>query len=413
MSNSNPFGNFDPAQWMDQAGDAWQQWQEQYAQWARMTGSPAAAGNPFAGFAPSPFGASAFGGASPFGASPFGGAMPGGFGTGAGMPFGFGAAFAPRDPLQDAMRQFSGQGAQWLAGLQQMASEFLDKAPDAKAIRAQWQQWLEQAGGDGFNRMFSAMQQFNHQDFSVWLNQVQPVLDWMRAQAGGTGDMPAFGFMREHQERWQQLARFVQEYRDAAAQFSTLLGTVNTDALDRFEAALETRREQGNVIESTRALFDVWVDAAEAAFEEAALGDEYRAAYGDLVNTQMRVRLAVQSEIERATAAFGIPGRTEIDAAYRKLTILEREVRQLKDALRQSGEPIAAPTVTAVKKATRKVAKKPTKTAKKKPTKTATKKVAKNVATKVAKKSVVKRVAKKAVKKTVSKKAAVRKTTRR
>lgn len=407
MSNSNPFGNFDPAQWMEQAGSAWQQWQEQYAQWSRMTGSPAAS-NPFAGFGASPFGA----------ASPFGGAMPGGFGMGGGMPFGFGAAFAPRDPLQDAMRQFGGQGAQWLAGLQQMASEFLDKAPSAKAIREQWEQWLEQVGGDGFNRMFSAMQQFNHQDFSVWLTQVQPVLDWMRAQAGGTGDVPAFGFMREHQERWQQLARFVQEYRDAAAQFSTLLGTINTDALDRFESALETRREQGKVIESTRALFDVWVDAAEAAFEEAALGDEYRAAYGDLVNSQMRVRLAVQSEIERATAAFGIPGRTEIDAAYRKLTMLEREVRNLKDALRTGSVAAAVSTAgaSAVKvatKATRKAVKEAAKKAVKKAAKKVAKSVAKKATKKVAKKAATKSVAKKAAKKTASKKATARKTTRR
>lgn len=402
MSNSNPFGNFDPAQWMEQAGSAWQQWQEQYSQWSRMTGSPAAS-NPFAGFGASPFGA----------ASPFGGAMPGGFGMGGGMPFGFGAAVAPRDPLQDAMRQFGGQGAQWLASLQQMASEFLDKAPSAKAIREQWEQWLEQAGGDGFNRMFSAMQQFNHQDFSVWLTQVQPVLDWMRAQAGGTGDVPAFGFMREHQERWQQLARFVQEYRDAAAQFSTLLGTINTDALDRFESALEARREQGKVIESTRALFDVWVDAAEAAFEEAALGDEYRAAYGDLVNSQMRVRLAVQSEIERATAAFGIPGRTEIDAAYRKLTMLEREVRNLKDALRTGLVATGAPVAKVAKKATRKVAKKAAKKAVKKAAKKVAKSVAKKATKKVAKKAATKSVAKKAAKKTASKKATARKTTRR
>ncbi len=408
MSNSNPFGNFDPAQWMEQAGSAWQQWQEQYAQWSRMTGSPTAP-NPFAGFGASPFGA----------ASPFGGAMPGGFGMGSGMPFGFGAAFAPRDPLQDAMRQFGGQGAQWLASLQQMASEFLDKAPSAKAIREQWEQWLEQAGGDGFNRMFSAMQQFNHQDFSVWLTQVQPVLDWMRAQAGGAGDVPAFGFMREHQERWQQLARFVQEYRDAAAQFSTLLGTINTDALDRFESALEARREQGKVIESTRALFDVWVDAAEAAFEEAALGDEYRAAYGDLVNSQMRVRLAVQSEIERATAAFGIPGRTEIDAAYRKLTMLEREVRNLRDALRTGSVPTAAvstagaPPAKVATKAMRKAVKKAAKKAVKKAAKKVAKSVAKKATKKVAKKAATKSVAKKAAKKTVSKKATARKTTRR
>ena len=45
----------------------------------------------------------------------------------------------------------------------------------------------------------------------------------------------------------------------------------------------------------------------------------------------MRVRAAMQREVELACAQWGIPGRAEIDAAHRKSADMERELRRLRD----------------------------------------------------------------------------------
>ena len=47
----------------------------------------------------------------------------------------------------------------------------------------------------------------------------------------------------------------------------------------------------------------------------------------------MRLRAAVQGEVEHATAQLGMPTRTEIDAAHRKIVQLERELRRLRDRM--------------------------------------------------------------------------------
>ena len=41
---------------------------------------------------------------------------------------------------------------------------------------------------------------------------------------------------------------------------------------------------------SARALFDLWIDAAEEAYAQVALSPEFREVYGAYVNAQMRLR---------------------------------------------------------------------------------------------------------------------------
>lgn len=374
MAKNNPFEAFDPQELMSQSRQFWENWQQQMMQLAQSATGGSRPANPWAP------------------QNPFAQVTD---------PFGFASAFQPRNPLQDAMDQVNSTSAQWLSKMQELASHFIDQAPSATDIRKQWESMFEGAGIDGFNQVFNVMQNAGHQDFSAWLDQVQPFLAMFRISPDASLDVPAFGLMREHQERWQQLTKWVEEYRDAASNFAVLLGQINQDAMSQFETNLEDRRLQGKVIDSTRALFDVWVDAAESAYEKTALSQEYRQAYGEMVNAQMRVRLAVQNEIERVTAAIGIPGRSEIDAAYRKITQLDREVRRLRDAmLDQVGDAVVETVASfaddmpaprkkkAAKKAARKVAKKAAKkVAKKAPArKVAAKKAAKKAVRKVAKK---------------------------
>jgi hypothetical protein len=60
---------------------------------------------------------------------------------------------------------------------------------------------------------------------------------------------------------------------------------------------------------------------------------EFRSAYGDLVNAQSRMRTGVQGEVERTTGMFGMPTRTEVNSSHKKVTQLERDLRELKERL--------------------------------------------------------------------------------
>jgi BMFP domain-containing protein YqiC len=108
-----------------------------------------------------------------------------------------------------------------------------------------------------------------------------------------------------------------------------------------FEDKLRERAQPGQQLTSARALFDLWIDAAEEAYAEIALSPEFRSAYGALVNAQMRVRQGVQREVEQAAAQVGMPTRTEIDAAHRRIAELERALRRMRDGADVA--PAAAP----------------------------------------------------------------------
>src|SRR5690606_32979112 len=91
-----------------------------------------------------------------------------------------------------------------------------------------------------------------------------------------------------------------------------------------------------------RALFDLWVDAAEDAYAKIALSREFQEAYGKLVDAQMRVRRGVQRAVEQASAVFGMPTRTELAGAHRRIVALQRQLRGPQDDMGAASGPATA-----------------------------------------------------------------------
>jgi hypothetical protein len=105
----------------------------------------------------------------------------------------------------------------------------------------------------------------------------------------------------------------------------------------RFERMLGEHDAPGKRLESARALFDLWIDAAEEAWAEIALSDEYRHVYAQMTNALMRLRLGLQREVEQFGALLGMPGRGELDALHRKVADLERTLHAAR-----RGKPVQA-----------------------------------------------------------------------
>jgi polyhydroxyalkanoate synthesis regulator phasin len=139
--------------------------------------------------------------------------------------------------------------------------------------------------------------------------------------------LPAFGMMREHQEHYQKMAVAWVDYQEQLRRYNESMLKAAQRGFELFEGKLAEREQPGRQIESLRALYDLWVDAAEEGHAEVALSKEFREAYGELVNAQMRVRSQVQQEIERVSVDFGMPTRTELYSIGERLQALRREVR--------------------------------------------------------------------------------------
>ncbi len=273
------------------------------------------------------------------------------------------AASGGQGGFDNVLGHFNRQNGDWFAQMQQVAAQFAGRDHGAQDVAKAWKRAL---GANPFQGLFHGMRGPGLEGLEQWSEAAAPWLQNVRNEAASTLGMPAFGFAREHQERLQAQAQAQLRWQDALAAYNALMATTSQDAYARFESKLAEREEPGRQIGSVRALFDLWVDAAEEAYADTALSTEYRHAYGELVNAQMRLRAATQAIAEQTANILGMPSRTELDSAPRKIAELERQLRRMQRRA-DDGAPVAAP---AAKPATKKPA------AKSKPVKPAAKKAA-------------------------------------
>ncbi|MCI4567225.1 class III poly(R)-hydroxyalkanoic acid synthase subunit PhaE [Lysobacter sp. CFH 32150] len=273
-----------------------------------------------------------------------------------------------RTEVNAAVERFNTQARDWYGQMQQVAAQFAGQDASAAEITRAWKQALGAVGENPFPEMFRAMRGQGQQGLEQWIEDASPYLDaWKREGASWLG-MPAFGLAREHQERWQALMQARLDYQEQTNAYNALMLKSAQRAYEVFESKLAERSEPGRQLQSARALFDLWIDAAEEAYAEIALSPEFRKVYGALVNAQMRVRAGVQKEVEQLSGSLGMPTRTEVDAAHRKIAELERQLRRLRD------REVAPAAPTAAKPAAKKPAAKQAEPAAKKTARPAVKK---------------------------------------
>ena len=238
-----------------------------------------------------------------------------------------------RDGVDATVERMNSQAGQWFGQMQNLAASFAGRDAGASDIASAWRKAMGGADGNPVADMFRRMSGADSHGMDAWLAQVQPFLGALRGESSAWLNTPAFGLAREHQEPAQKLMQAQMEYQQRNADYNGLLAKAAKGAFERFERKLAERSEPGRQLESARALFDVWIDAAEESWAEIALGEEYRRVYGDMVNSQMRLRAAVQGQIEQVAGLLGLPTRSEVNGSHKKLAALEREVRALRQQL--------------------------------------------------------------------------------
>ena len=331
-----------------------------------------------------------------------------------------GSAGGAANPFGNVLDHFKTQNRDWFSQMQQVAAQFAGRDHSARDVVDAWKQALGMAGANPFPELLRSMRGPGLEGLEQWNEAAAPFLQNMRGEAASMLGMPAFGFTREHQERLKAMAQAQMRWQDSMSAYNALMSRSSQEAYARFETKLSEREEPGRQVGSARALFDLWIDAAEEAYAETALSLEYREAYGDIVNAQMQLRASLQAIAEQTAGVLGMPGRGELDSAHRKIAELERQLRRMQRKLdddaatRSVSSPVvrtpAAGKGATVKQAASSVRKKPSKTvakagsrktAGKATTKTATKATAKattKAATKAATKATAKATSKAATK---------------
>jgi polyhydroxyalkanoate synthase subunit PhaE len=202
-------------------------------------------------------------------------------------------AAAPSGDWRQQLQQMFGGASQPFA----QAFGGIDSA-GAEGFSRQWQSWMQAAQHSGFGEL-----------------------------PGAQGPIPTFGLSREQQMQQQDMAAAVMEAMQASSRYQALIQRASAQGVERMQDKLAQHAEPGRQIDSPKALYDLWVDASEESYAEIALTDEFRDAYGEMVNTQMRVRKLQQQQTEQMCQQLGVPTRAEVSSLGERLQALRREFR--------------------------------------------------------------------------------------
>ncbi len=302
----------------------------------------------------------------------------------------------------DVVHRFREQAGSWYGTMQEVAARFAGRDASSADVASAWREAVNAKGDAMLHWMLDAAR-----------GGARTGVDWSPFMGGAAGDpdilsnpwlhVPGFGPSREHQARWQALLKAQQEYQARSQAYVQQVRTALDDAFVLFEQRLGQHEDPGSQLTSARALFDLWIEVAEEAYARVAMSEQFQQVYAELGNAQMRLKAGMQREVERQSEMLGLPTRTEMDAAHRRIAELERQVRRLMQAStgdRPAAAPAAAPGVNprsnAPAKAARRASKAaPARTANKVATKaggkgaskTATKTAAKRTSTRAAPKS--------------------------
>jgi len=238
---------------------------------------------------------------------------------------GDGAPADARGPVNRA----SGQAGDWLGLMQGVASRFAGRDTSSAEVAGAWREAVQGQGDDMLQWVLGALRGGTAGGFDPWLQQAAQTLEQWQRDSAPWLDMPAFGLGRNHQSRWQSLTRLQQDYQARSQAYMEQLRAALDQAFGRFEAKLAEHETLGSQLTSARALFDLWIEAAEEAYGSVALSDEFREIYGAFANAHMRLRAALQGEVEQVASQYGMPTRSEMDAAHKRIAELERSVRRL------------------------------------------------------------------------------------
>jgi polyhydroxyalkanoate synthase subunit PhaE len=254
-------------------------------------------------------------------------------------------AHGARADADAAVGRFTGQAHEWYARMQQVAAQLAGQpGVDAPGVAEAWRRALGAAGDNPFPELFRHLRGQGRDGLSQWIEDATPWLESVRSEGASWLGMPAFGFSREHQERRQRLVRAHVDYQQRVGAWNGLMGRAGQAALEVFERMLEQRAREGRMPDTARGLFDLWIDAAEQSWADIALSPEFREVHGALVDAQMRLRGGLQREAEQVAGQFGMPTRTEVDAAHRKITELQRELRRLRDMVAAGAVEVSTAT---------------------------------------------------------------------
>jgi class III poly(R)-hydroxyalkanoic acid synthase PhaE subunit len=157
---------------------------------------------------------------------------------------------------------------------------------------------------------------------------------------------PGLGYAREEQGQQQKMLRLLLEYQKAMQEYMQFFSNLGLLSVDRMRQRVGKAVEDGETIDSARALYDNWVSCCEEVYGEQVMTPEYAQIHGHLVNSLMGVKKQMGAMVDEFIGALNMPTRAELRTLQERMQENRREIKQLRAEMtamkaQMAGQPAA------------------------------------------------------------------------
>jgi class III poly(R)-hydroxyalkanoic acid synthase PhaE subunit len=150
---------------------------------------------------------------------------------------------------------------------------------------------------------------------------------------GGLAEAFGLGPMRELRQAGKEMALASATKQRAQAEYLALVAQAFATGTQGLVQELQAMGARGERVESLLAFIRLWAKAVDAPLHETMQGEAGLKVSAEVIRASTRHRQQVQKAIGLASEALHMPTRSDMDAAFKEIQELKRELRKLKKAL--------------------------------------------------------------------------------
>ena len=150
---------------------------------------------------------------------------------------------------------------------------------------------------------------------------------------GGLGEAFGLGPTREFEAALREMSKSSVAKQRAQIEYLAVAAQAWKTGTSGLLKELQAMGERGERVESLLGFIRLWAKAIDAPMHEAMQGPKGLEVTAKVIRASSQHREQVQKIVGLASEALNVPTRGELDAAFREIQELKRELRRLKKAL--------------------------------------------------------------------------------
>jgi len=192
------------------------------------------------------------------------------------------------------------------------------------------QQWMEKSGHWGEQTEAYKFENLDQEAFKIWNEMYEQEFRQFL-------NVPQLGLVRFYQERIGQTADKFNLFQTAMAEFLHLLYLPMEKSFKVMEEKLETLAQDGDLPESSRDYYQMWVKILEGHYMTLFKTPEYCGVLSKTLNAMEEFFVTRQKLLQDALQSLPVPTNEDMDELYKELYELKKKVKQLEKTLTGSG----------------------------------------------------------------------------